>query len=97
MHLDSIHLDLLVTIIVSLSGTGVILWRVFTHMACRDACLRILSARIDEANENLGEVRASLQREICRSGQIHDSMYQRVNHIDKNVAQIIGHLGIPDK
>lgn len=90
------QLDLLITIIVSLSGTGVILWRVFSHMACRDACLKILSARIDEANENLGEVRASLQREICKSGQTHDSMYQRVNHIDKNVARIIGHLGISD-
>ena len=62
-------------------GMGVTVWRITKHLACKDACLKILSERITENKKDIEYLTEKIEKEISQSISIHSEMNQKLHTI----------------
>ena len=81
--LDGATLTVIATLLVPAVAASAFIIRYFWKRA---KCLDMLKQRVD-----------SWEIEAERDRQTHRHLYERINHIDRTLSRILGHLEGPDK
>lgn len=81
-----IQVELLAGVLIPVgAGVAIITWRAIRYLINKDKCLTIFKDRLK-----------TQEQETKNGKETHKDIYLRLNSIDKNVAKIMGRLGIDE-